>query len=766
MKNHFSRKWLITFSIITFITITIAISIALACGGGGLYVWQSSSFSPEASIDKGYTPFFYDPYNHFHEIGYDSEHTTRFSENVINDWYGFLNGKIAQENIDLLLLSDDSDNDVEKLHNYFTNRSASDVVQKWSKLADLNDWRVRAFVEFAHIAKQIDKFAAPVRDEDLYWNYKSARTNGEGVPRSNINELAERYNNASDPFLKNRYWFQNIKALFYANLREEFEEFFETTKQQEPQNILYYRALGYLAAFEYEQKKYKEANIIYANIFDKAPTMRTVATNSFHLESEDIWLENIALAETTDEKIALWTILGYLKDEERAIAEIYKLDPRSKHIDLLLTRIINKQELNAENGLFATDVDSNKFVDEHFLKLITRIAADNKISNPYLWHSAIGYTNTWEGKYDVANHYFNQAEKALPNAKPLAGQQLRLLRLLSEIKAIKTIEGNNIEKLTSELAWLYNMKEHPPENLRYEYAIRESKQYFAALYTKQNNLLYAELLEHEDAFYMHPKNIDNMLNFMLKENRSSFEQLLKDIHPISEYDLYHYKAVVATFDDNLDEAIDNMQKAEHLGNTILLANPFNGFIKDCHDCEHTSRQTVKYSSLSVLQKMKEMKGYVEQNKDVYNNSLLLGNANYNFTFYGNARLFSVSALTGEIIPGLPENIACFAQTMLTNCNTAKKYYQKAVIAAENDEQRAKATYMIAKCERNEYYNKHYTFSKCGEDTEYIYNPDGFNAKSFSYAWDGFKELKEKYAHTQYYKDVIVECEHFDYYINN
>ncbi|HHW80984.1 MAG TPA: hypothetical protein GX746_04735 [Bacteroidales bacterium] len=161
-----------------------------------------------------------------------------------------------------------------------------------------------------------------------------------------------------------------------------------------------------------------------------------------------------------------------------------------------------------------------------------------------------------------------------------------------------------------------------------------------------------------------------------------------------------------------------------------------------------------------------MKGYVEQNKDVYNNSLLLGNAYYNLTFYGNARLFSVSGLTGEVIPGLPENIVCFAQTMLTNCGTAKKYYQKAVLAAQNDEQRAKATYMIAKCERNEFYNKHYTFGKCGEYTEYIYNPDGFNAKSFSYAWDGFKELKEKYAHTQYYKDVIEECEYFEFYINN
>ncbi len=75
---------------------------------------------------------------------------------------------------------------MEKLYDYFTKRSASDAVQKWSKLADLNDWRVRAFIEFAHIARQIDLLAAPVEDKEDYWIYKSARTNGEGIPRSII----------------------------------------------------------------------------------------------------------------------------------------------------------------------------------------------------------------------------------------------------------------------------------------------------------------------------------------------------------------------------------------------------------------------------------------------------------------------------------------------------------------------------------------------------------------------------------------------------
>lgn len=49
---------------------------------------------------------------------------------------------------------------------------------------------------------------------------------------------------------------------------------------------------------------------------------------------------------------------------------------------------------------------------------------------------------------------------------------------------------------------------------------------------------------------------------------------------------------------------------------------------------------------------------------------------------------------------------------------------------------------------------------------YNHPSEGFDANSISYAWDGFKKLKGKYAHTQYYKDVIRECEYFEYYVNN
>ena len=90
---------------------------------------------------------------------------------------------------------------------------------------------------------------------------------------------------------------------------------------------------------------------------------------------------------------------------------------------------------------------------------------------------------------------------------------------------------------------------------------------------------------------------------------------------------------------------------------------------------------------------------------------------------------------------------------------AKKYYQIAQQHASTDEQRAKIAYMLAKVERNEFYNKQY-YSE-GK----IYGVSPWENEIAFKDWQGFKELR-KYPHTQYYKDVIRECGYFRKVIGN
>ena len=207
---------------------------------------------------------------------------------------------------------------------------------------------------------------------------------------------------------------------------------------------------------------------------------------------------------------------------------------------------------------------------------------------------------------------------------------------------------------------------------------------------------------------------------------------------------------MSAYAGKLDEAIAFMEQSAEGKNVELYGNPFNGKIKDCHDCDHAAPQKVKYTKLSFLKKMKEMQSLVDKGQDVYNNSLLLGNAYYNMTYFGNARAFYYN----DIINQYGNYIDEYYQSYLLNCATANQYYERALATAANAEQKAKCVYMMAKCERNAFYTK-----------EYHSKNDFWGEPEVAFqAWNGFKKLKTEYSNTRYYKEVINECGYFSKYV--
>jgi len=154
-----------------------------------------------------------------------------------------------------------------------------------------------------------------------------------------------------------------------------------------------------------------------------------------------------------------------------------------------------------------------------------------------------------------------------------------------------------------------------------------------------------------------------------------------------------------------------------------------------------------------------MQDKVQKNQEVYTNCLLLGNAFYNITHFGNARTF----YEGNIIGSSSSQYAFKngIREMITNCAIPRMYYEKALQFATTDEQKAKCEFMIAKCERNEYYNQQFDAKKDSWENESAVQNSNVNFL----AWNGFKNLKNNYSKTKYYQDVIAECGYFKTYIS-
>lgn len=790
MKRIFLSK---LFLVSSFTLLSIyGIIYACADGDDWDYFGYNSNFTPETFADKSYSPLFLSGAI-FYGIGFDREHNSRFNEDIKSDWENYLKGKVDATTVSHFLIGDETANpyaekdkvsanktEITQLHVYYKNKKENQTSLKWGKKISLKDAKVKSFIEFLYLAQKIET----VSIGDEYWSYDPvvAKTFKD---LKMIQSIENVYNTTSDSFLKNRYWFLTMKAYFYSSNKPKAILFFNKTENSVPKNTLYYRALAYVAGINYQQKKYATSNYLYAQVFDKCPEMRIVTAYSFHPKNEADWTKSLAMAKNNKEKAALWAVHGYYKDERQAIEKIYELDPKSEHLNYLLTRLINKQEQNINNSFavktkpddysapsVAQTVAENKAenqakFDKKAFDLVSKIAAAGNTEKPYLWDISLGYLQTLKGDFANADINLNKAEKTLPKTE-LAGYQLRLLRFVNNMSKIDKLTDKNEKTILADLNWLYYElpKTYKDQEFRYQNAVSWSKNYLAALYKAKGNPVMVELFGGDshsnpyywsggNSFYDNEKDLLDMKTFLAKPNKTEIEKIAFGIYSLKLKDINNFQAVQATFKNKIPEAIAFIQQTDSVQDYQFLGNPFNGNIKDCHDCEHAAYQKKKYSQLEFLNTIKTMQDKLAQKEDVYTNSLLLGNAFYNISHFGNGRTFYEISIVGY--GSSPYSFRDSMKKMITNCDLPKMYYQKAFEAATTKEQKAKCVYLLSKCERNEFYNNKYN----NVTNWWSVEDDKINFT----AWNGFKALKKEYSDTKYYQDVIAECGYFNTYIN-
>ncbi|WP_264553178.1 hypothetical protein [Flavobacterium sp. N2038] len=784
MKRIFLNKLFLVSSVV--LLSVSGIIYACADGDWDYFGAYNSNFTPETFADKSYSPLFLSG-GIFYGIGFDTQHNSRFNENIKSDWSTYLKGKVDTTTVNYFLIgkestryySDDKDvirnkEEIADLHVYYKTKKNNASSLKWGKKINLKEEKVKSFIEFLYLAQKIETVSI---NKD-YWSYEPVVAKTFNDPKM-IQSIENVYNMTSDSFLKNRYWFLTMKARFYSNNKQKAIEFFNKTESSVPKNVLYYRALAYVAGINYQQKKYATSNYLYAKVFDKCPELRVVTAYSFKPKNETDWNKALTMAKDNKEKAALWAIHGYYKDEKQAIEKIYELDPKSEHLNYLATRLVNGLEQSLNNSfqqdggedqprkkltVVESKAENQIKVDKKALDLIAKISAAGNTDRPYLWDLSLGYLQTLKEDYASADKNFDKAVKTLPKTD-LAGMQLRLLRFVNNLSKIDKLTDKNEKTILADLNWLYYElpKNYKGEEFRYQNASSWSRSYLSTLYREKGNAVMAEIFGESrysywndgNSFYDDEKNLSGIKTFLSKQDKSEIEKIGAGIYSLKLKDINNFQAVQATFKNKIPEAIVFMQQTDSVQYSKFLGNPFNGNIKDCHDCDHAAYQKKKYTQLDFLNTIKAMQDKLAQKEDVYTNSLLLGNAFYNITHFGNGRTFYEISIIGY--GSSPYSFRDSMKKMITNCDLPKMYYQKAFEAASTKEQKAKCIYLISKCERNEYYNNKYNNVKNWWTAE--------DDKINFIAWNGFKILKKEYADTKYYQDVIAECGYFNTYIN-
>jgi hypothetical protein len=716
----------------------------LACAGDWGPEYGTSSFTPETFVDSAYSPFFYSA-QFYYGIGHDESHLTRWKYANIGDWGEWFGKTLPYQTLDHLLNTADA--------------STLDSAIAWLQakpdyrpacLSGMNsNPKIIAFIHYLRLAKKCEAFAlTPITPS---WEQDSTKPKPHFEAKSLDNQLQEALNKTTDPFLQERYWFQLVRSHFFNSSPETAIHLFDSYNSKFPHNDIWYRSLAYAAGAYYKQKQFSKANYYYSRVFDSCDELKTVAHYSFHPQEEADWQGTLALCRSAEEKATLWQMLGiFYSDPQRAITRIYQLDPRSEKLDLLLARAVNirEQQSLADRQEALPVQQTPSPAGDSLLTLVTHIAAAGNSAKPWIWHLAAGYLNTLEHHYPAAIANYKKAEPLVPHDR-LPQAQFRLVRLITTLSAAPAIDNSLEQKLLPEIEWLESIQND--NSFRSNYAFDWLKKTMAAKYLLKGDRVRSECFVTAPVFYTDNKNVEALKAFLGRPDKTRYDQLCAHLCSNQLVDLFEYQAVIRCLNDNPDEAIAAIKEAPSAATTILPGNPFNARIIDCHDCDHAAAQKIKYSKLSLLEKLSELKNKLSSATDVYTNAILMGNAQYNITHYGNARVFYEGKVLGSD-HSMPESIDPVFRDSLMSMTTAIKYYTIALGAAKTDEQRAKCQYLLAKCQRNDWYNRN-IFSK----NIYDYNGPNF------VAWDGFKGLKQ-YPNTQYYKEVIKECGYFRSYI--
>lgn len=703
---------------------------------------DSSAFAPEYFVNKHYSPFFYDGYNRYYESSDTSQiidNNTRYNKLVSGEWQKFLGTQLSPNQVDFLLF-----------------KAKPKQIDSVEKIVTKNlDGRGKTFFNYLPLVKDCESFTVNPQD---YWYEKVPHKIPPAALEKRINNALATYH---DQFIRERLWFQLVRYHYFQDTtgKKAIPTFYKYEKEF-PHNLMYYRTLGYLAGAEYAEKKYALANYHYSLCYNYTWQMYIPSQWSFHPQNEADWNQTLKLAKTPEEKITLWHLLGIDNDPGRAIREIVKLNPKSEKLDLLLSRLINIAESspvttpvnNAASGNHTTPADALKqsLADDRDLRLIDSIGNLKQISKPYYWHMASGYLHYMHADYKTAKKYYTITKQELPpNNKEIAAQY-KLLNILLTVNTISHINAQTEAQLVEPLTWLADVRDNKLKvrDLRFTNALQWVTDTLGGMYRNQHDRIKANCFKTVPHIYTDSIAMDAIEKLMTKVNKTPFEKVMLRYYPIKLNQLYYQQALLVTYKENIKDAIKFMEKADSLNELYLPANPFNSRLNDCHDCEFA--QTAKsYSPLKFLRTIQTLKNNLQAGRDKYNSALLLGGAFYNITHFGNSRAFYQNDLTSY--SSQPQYYDSDYQEMFTSPQKAEKYYAIALQNASTIEQRAKCAFLLSKCERNQYYNEH-------ENTD-SYEPD----PDIPPAGKWFKELKDKYSATDYYKEILKECGYFKVY---
>jgi hypothetical protein len=601
--------------------------------------------------------------------------------------------------------------------------------------------RVVRALEYLVLAKRVEPIAT--NPPASGWDDKQPEPIDAGAVRDLLNG-AERQLRGADKFLAQRYRFQTLRLLFYSGQYPDAQRYFEQNRAAfTEENSPKYRSMSIAAGAYYKDKKFGQANYLFSLVFDKFPPLKASSYFSFHPMEDADWRQTLSLAKNQREKEVLWQLLGIYADGLDAIDQIYRLNPRSNLLPLLLVREVNRIESDwssnkdlVENGSTRRQPRPDEdVVGPKRLAKLKAIADAGNTYTPYLWRLSVAHLFALAGDRATAERYLD-ASVAGARGNPEAERQVRMSRLLARVNAMKAVDRSAEPYFAEEFRWfdeyLRSIKPGMPfYEDRARHVVQWALEQLSRLYLNAGDPVRAALLkdDRESAIYRSVAGIDAVFAFT-RTASTPFDKWLVSNYEYSTEQLHELRALSFLYSGDLTNALAEFKQSGARAAEPLAADPFTIQIRECWDCYAQAPHTT-YTKQSFLERMILLSRSAQgQSELAAKASFELATGFMNMTFYGNSR---------QMFWTPHSNL--FDWRKVANVDPAEKYFLQAFNKSTDRELKTKALFMAAKAEQNRYYETRKL------DTELQPHVH-------------FGTLRASFSDTRYYQEIIRECGRF------
>jgi hypothetical protein len=557
-----------------------------------------------------------------------------------------------------------------------------------------------------------------------------------------VAEATTRARSARDPFLKQRYGFIALRYLFYRRDWSAVTAYHEANAATlgAPSSDLAWRARYYAAGAYARQGEHARANLELARIHVGSPALAGAALDDFHPREDADWRAALRLAKDPRDQALLWSLVGIKTDGLAALQEILKLDPRSPACALLVVRELTRAEAAAlddwgqQPDPKAAAARAKAFATLEGIAL--RLAATPGADRPWLMELVAGHLAAKRGDLAAARPRLLHAAASHPDVR-VASQAKASLALALAVDW--KINPGREDELATAMAGL-DASFGRTEAVRG--AVRGS---LAAVYAKAGRLVDAEFLVPGTVDPLDPATgrpfaapsasrwaDPTFLKAMIartSQTATAFDRFVVG----GSFTRNHLEAELglnALVRGDLAGAARTFRDTTATS-APLGTDPFVIHVVDCHDCDHERYAKAPWTHASFATRLAAL-AQTGKGEAAAAAALSLGNALYNITWYGNARVVLAES------------------HQAATAGLAARWYQRAFALTTNRELKAKAAFLAAKCE----------LATKLDDAEAHRDPaadPGDGGLPVPTTW--FPVVK-RYADTRYYQEILAECGHF------